>query len=204
MQMPKKKLIPFLAVKLGQVIQMDSSEFQLFKEFQAFKKMKEMADKTAAAPAPAPKTFAAVAAAAPVFTPSPAPSSGGSVASDDDSFASLYRRVPLKVNYESQMQYTIQKFPFRGDGWSEHANLFMLFGELYKEFPERFRLTGELHADEDGRTYFSYRYDKPGSKSSATFHAYGNLTGNKFMVDSVDIGLGAQIYKDAAKFAHRT
>jgi len=178
---------------------MNTSEFQLFQEFQAFKKMKEMADKAAPAPAPAPapKPF-------PVFTPSSAPSSGSSVASGDDVFASLYRGGAFKVNYERQMQFTIQKSPFRGDGWSEHANLFMLFGELYKEFPERFHLTGELHADEDGRNYFSYRYQKPGTKSWATFHAYGNLIGNKFIVDSVDIGLGAQIYRDAAKFAQRT
>ena len=211
----KKKLIRFPRPKLGPATEMDASEFQLFKEFQAFKKMKEMAAAAPApapapksfpvftpSPAPAPKSLAAV-AASPAFTPSPAPSSGSSVASGDDAFASLYRPGPLKVNYERQMQFTMQRFPFRGDGWSEHANLFMLFGELYKEFPERFHLTGELHADDDGRTYFSYRYEKPETKSWATFHAYGNLVGNKFIVDSVDIGLGAQIYKDAAKFAHR-
>lgn len=55
----------------------------------------------------------------------------------------------------------MQMKPYRGDGWSAHPNLF-IFCEFFKEFPERFRLIGELHAGDDGRNYFSFLYEKPG------------------------------------------
>ena len=148
-----------------------------------------------------PTSFAAVAARPPPPPPPPPPASVSS-SSDGEWSAFHTKKGPLKIDWERCMGFTIMMTPYRGDDWSKHPNLFLLFKELYKEFPERFSLLGELHAAPDGRTYYSYAYEKPETKGRTTFHAYGHLVGNKFFADSVDIRIGAEKYDDAAKFNH--
>jgi len=175
--------------------------------------MKEMSEKITTAPtfipAPAPKSFAQILATAtppaPPVRVAPPPTrvfcgASGSDKSSDDSLPT-YRKA-YKIDWEKIMGWTIKMTPHRGEGFSKHPNLFMLYRELYNDHPERYSLIGELHADEDGRQYFSYRYQKPGDKCSTTFHAYGRLIGTKFFTNSVDIRIGCEAYPDAAKFNH--
>jgi len=198
---------------------MSASDFELFKQFQEFKKMKEMSEKISATPtfipAPAPKSFAQILATpapptppappAPPVRPAPPPTrvfcgASGSDKSSDDSLPTF--RKTFKLDWEKIMCWTIKMTPHRGEGFSKHPNLYMLYRELHNEHPERYSLIGELHAEDDGRQYFSYRYQKPGDKCSTTFHAYGRLLGTKFFTDSVDIRIGCEAYPDAAKFNH--
>ena len=189
---------------------MSSNDFQEFKQWQEFKKMKEMMATAStfvpappAPPAPPVKTFAQILATTPAAKPAPPPlrvfaGAGGSSKSSDDSLPTF--RKTYKIDWERIMRWTILMTPQRGEEWSKHPNLYMLYRDIYNDFPERFSLIGELHADDDGRTYFSYRYQRPGEKCSSTFHAYGRLVGTKFFTDSVDIRIGLEAYPDAAKF----
>ena len=120
---------------------------------------------------------------------------GGSICSDDYGVN--------KIDYAWLLDWTIQMKPFWGEGWSEHPNLFLLFQHFYETFPERFAVISEIHADDYGRTYFSYRYQRAGDKGYTTFHAYGHFRGRKFFIDSVDIHIGKQEYHNAAKFNHQ-
>ena len=190
---------------------MNMDEFKEFKQWQAFQEMKEKSKQTPPPPPPpafsefVPKSFAQIIRethpAPPPPPPAPAPRlpvarGGGSVASED----SVFSRPPNKFDYDWLLRWTIQMTPYRGDGWSEHPNLFLLYQHLYEAYPERFSVASEIHADDEGRTYFSYRYAKPGDKGNSTFHAYGHFVGRKFLIDSVDIRIGIEEYPDAAKF----
>lgn len=195
---------------------MDLNTFKKFQEFQKFQEMMAAQEKPPAPPPTAfpefvPKavrSFAEILATTPrVPPPPPAPAprpsvarggggGGGSVASDEF----FLRPSPNKLDYDWLLNWTIQMKPYRGDDWSQHPNLFLLYQHLYEAYPERFNITSEIKADDDGRTYFSYRYEKPGDKGYSTFHAYGHFVGRRFLIDSVDIRIGKEQYHDAAKF----
>ena len=161
---------------------MDTAEYQEFMKFLEFKRL------SAAEPPPPPSSPPPAAAPAP-----PASGGGGGGA-------------PFKIDWNRLLNNLMQMRPWRSDGYSKHPNLFQFFCDLYKDFPERFRLIGELHAGADGRNYFSFSYEKPGVPSGrVTFHAYGQLSGTstKFIFESVDIKCGkTEEYLDAAKFNH--
>lgn len=202
---------------------MDLNTFKMFQEFQKFQEMMAAQEKPPAPPPPPPPppqrfpefvpvkiapSFAEILAkAAPAPPPPPAPAprpsvargggGGGDSVSSDEFFL---RPTPYKMDYDWLLRWTIQMKPFRGDDWSQHPNLFLLYQHLYEAYPERFNITSEIKADDDGRTYFSYRYEKPGDKGYSTFHAYGHFVGRKFLIDSVDIRIGKEQYHDAAKF----
>ena len=173
---------------------MDTAEYQEFMKYQQFKLMLKAAEMP---PPPSPPP-----ADAPAPSAAPPPACGGSPR------APLLEvpkgaRAPNKIDWERQMNFLMMQMkPYRGDGWSAHPNLFQLFCEIFKEFPERFRLIGELHAADDGRNYFSFSYEKPGVPyGRVTFHVYGRLSGTKFINESVDIKFGkTEEYFNAAKF----
>jgi hypothetical protein len=158
---------------------MDTAEYQEFMKYQQFKLMLKAAEMPQPPSSPPPAD-----APPPPAAPPPA-------------------RAPFKIDWERQMNFLMMQMkPYRGDGWSAHPNLFQLFCEIFKEFPERFRLIGELHAADDGRNYFSFSYEKPGVPyGRVTFHVYGRLSGTKFINESVDIKFGkTEEYFNAAKF----
>jgi len=201
-------------------------DFQEFKQWQEFQKMKKAVEKPVEKPPPPPSppsilplrvpefvpnpkaipSFAEILATTPASPPPPPPppaptprplvarggGGGGSTYSDDSGVN--------KMDYVWLLDWTIKMKPYWGEGWSEHPNLFLLFQHFYETFPERFAIISEIHADNYGRTYFSYRYQRVGDKGYTTFHAYGHFVGRKFLIDSVDIHIGKQEYHDAAKF----
>ena len=166
---------------------MDTADYQEFMKFMEFKRM------AAAEPPPSPppeKAAAPQAAAVPAF-------GGGWVGLGGGGGGALF-----KIDWNRQMNNLMQMKPWRSDRFSAHPNLFEFFSDLYKEFPERFRLIGEIHAADDGRNYFSFLYEKPGVPCGrVTFHVYGHLSSTKFTYESVDIRIGkTEDYPNAARF----
>lgn len=161
---------------------MDTAEYQEFLKFKEFKRM-------ASEPPPSPPPPLEKAAA-------PMPAFGGGWVGRGGGGA------PFKIDWNRHMSNVLQIKPWRSEGWSAHPNLFELFSEFYKDFPERFRVIGELHSGDDGRNYFSFSYEKPGVPyGRVTFHVYGQLSGNKFTYESVDIKIGkTEEYLNAARF----
>lgn len=205
-------------------------DFQEFKQWQEFQKMKKAVEKPVEKPPPPPSppsilplrvpefvpnpkaipSFAEILATTPASPPPPPPPApaprpsvarggggGGDSVSSDEFFI---RPNPNKVDYDWLLRWTIQMKPYRGDDWSQHPNLFLLYQHLYEAYPDRFSVVSEIHGDDEGRTYFSYCYQKPGDKCWSSFHAYGHFVGRKFLIDSVDIRIGKEEYHDAAKF----
>ena len=169
---------------------MDTAEYQEFMKFLEFKRLSAAEPPPAAAPAPPP-----AAAPPPDFAPSPFPAAV-------PAFGGRGGGAPFKIDWNRHIGNVLQRKPWRSEGWSVNPNLFELFNEFYKDFPERFRVIGELHSGDDGRNYFSFAYEKPGVPyGRVTFHVYGQLSGNKFTYESVDIKIGkTEEYLNAARF----
>ena len=110
---------------------------------------------------------------------------------------------PRKIDYTFVMGILLKKMcPLTQQGQSKHPQLVWLFKSLYEDFPERFKVVGELHADTDSRPYFSFSYQKDGERP-INFHAYGKLAydkGTRFMMSSLNIYMGKESYEDAAVF----
>lgn len=164
---------------------MDTAEYQEFMKFLEFKRL-------SAAAAEQPP------AAPPDFAPSPPPAAPPLFAGGRGGGGG----APFKIDWNRHIGNVLQRKPWRSEGWSVNPNLFELFSEFYKDFPERFRVIGELHSGDDGRNYFSFAYEKPGVPyGRVTFHVYGQLSGNKFTYESVDIKIGkTEEYLNAARF----
>ena len=164
---------------------MDTSEYQEFMKFLEFKRLSAAAEQPPAAACVPP----------PDFAPSPPPAPA-------QAFRGGGGGTPFKIDWNRHIGNVLQRKPWRSEGWSVNPNLFELFSEFYKDFPERFRVIGELHSGDDGRNYFSFAYEKPAVPyGRVTFHVYGQLSGNKFTYESVDIKIGkTEEYLNAARF----
>jgi hypothetical protein len=104
--------------------------------------------------------------------------------------------APLKIDYEKVMRRFWAKMGAR-NGNSKHYGLFMMFKGMYNEQPERFVLTGELHSDLEGKTYFSGRYMYPYYDNNyyMSFHYYCHIEGNHVIFDKVTAANAGQVYE---------
>ena len=163
---------------------------ELFAEFLEFQKFKAAAEAAKAA-APAPKSYKD-AAEMPAAPPPPKPAS----VSSRPEFKSVPGFV-RKVDYEKVMAAVARLRP--NSRRSPHCKLWHVFSNLMVSNPELFQLTGEAHPGEDGRTYFSFCYRQ--RYASVNFHAYGQINGQKFIVETIDILMGKyETYPDAVCF----
>lgn len=169
---------------------------ELFAEFLEFQKFKAAAEAAKAA-ALAPKTYkdaAEMPAAAPplLMPPPPKPASVGS----RPEFKSIPGFV-RKVDYEKVMAALAKLKP--NSRRSPHCKLWHVFSNLMVSNPELFHLTGEAHPGGDGRIYFSFSYNQ--RYAVVNFHAYGQINGQKFIVETIDILMGKyETYPDAVCF----